>query len=189
MADDIFEDRRKSLEEQFFAKQNEDLKQKLRETFEKQQSRESLQAATGITDDRVLDTLLALNINHQSLAAFALFPLVEVAWADGTLDAKERDALLAAAAADGLAPGTPGHDVLQEWLQHPPLADGRAAWRAYVGELVRKLDPAERVRVRDELLRRARGVAEASGGLLGFGNKISSKEDEVLQALAAAFPD
>lgn len=189
MTDDIFEDRRKSLEEQFFAQQNEKLKQKLKATFEKEQTRESLKAATGISDEAVLDMLIALNVNHQTLAAFALFPLVEVAWADGTLDEKERAALLAAAAADGMVPGTPGHDLLEGWLQHAPGEPGRAAWRAYAGELARKLNPAERVRVREELLRRARGVAEASGGILGFGNRISAREEQVLDALKEAFPD
>lgn len=189
MTDDIFEDRRKSLEEQFFAQQNEKLKQKLKATFEKEQTREGLRAATGITDEAVLDMLIALNVSHQTLAAFALFPLVEVAWADGTLDDKERTALLAAAATDGLVPGTPGHELLEGWLQHPPGEPGRVAWRAYATELARKLSPAERLRVRDELLRRARGVAEASGGLLGFGNRVSAREQQVLDTLAEAFSD
>jgi tellurite resistance protein len=186
MSDELFEDRRKSLEEQFFAKENERLRQKLKTTFEKKATRESLQAASGITDERVLDVLLAMNVSHQTLAAFALFPLVEVAWADGSLDAKERAALLTAAEKDGLLPDTPGRVVLEEWLQHAPAEPGRAAWRAYVKELRAKLNASELEKVRNELLRRARSVAEASGGILGIG-KISASEEKVLADIEATF--
>ena len=188
MSDELFEDRRKSLEEQFFAKENEKLRLKLKAAFEKKQSRETLAAVSGITDEQVLDALIALNINHQSLAAFALFPLVEVAWADGTLDDSERTALLAWAEKDGLVAGAPGRMVLEEWLAHPPREAGRAAWKAYATALHGKLNPSERRRVREEMLRRARAVAEASGGVLGLG-KVSAAEEAVLKELAAALPD
>jgi len=189
MSSDIFEARRQSLEAEFFAERNEKLRQKLKALFEQQTSRESLKAASGITDERVIDTLISLNVTLQTLAAFSLFPLVEVAWADGSLDDRERAALLAAAAKDGLVPGTPGRTVLEEWLQHPPRAEGRQAWRAYAAELSRQLNAAERHKVRDELVRRTRAVAEASGGILGLGNRTSAKEEAVLTALAEAFPD
>ena len=38
----------------------------------------------------MLDTLMALNVDKGTFAAFALYPLVEVAWADGKVDDKER---------------------------------------------------------------------------------------------------
>ncbi|MGH7788740.1 MAG: hypothetical protein ACRERC_17855 [Candidatus Binatia bacterium] len=189
MPTDMFDARRKSLEEEFFNKQSATLTQKLKAVFEKKATRESLKEAAGITDEAVLDALMALNVTHQSMTAFGLFPLVEVAWADGKLDDRERAALLTAARDKGIAPGTPAQQVLDEWLRHPPGPDGRAAWYAYAAELGRKLTPAERHTVRDELVRRGRAVATASGGLLGLGNRVSDKEEAVLAAIAAAFPD
>lgn len=186
---DIFDARRKSLEEEFFIRKDEALKQKLKAFFEKKATRESLQQATGITDEAVLDALIALNVTHETITAFGLYPLVEVAWADGKLDDREREALLAAARNEGIAPGSPAQQVLDEWLRHPPGPDGRAAWYAYAAELSRKLSVAERRTVRNELVRRARAVAEASGGILGLGRRVSEKEEAVLAALAAAFPD
>lgn len=184
---DAFEERRKGLEEEFFAKQNEKLKQKLKSVFERQATRESLKAASGITNEAVLDMLLALNVTHESMAAFALFPLVAVAWADGQLDDRERDALTKATREQGIGTGTPAATVLDEWLRHPPGPDGQKAWYAYATELNKTLDAAQRRTVRDELCRRARAVAEASGGFLGFGNKVSAKEEAVLQKLSDAF--
>ena len=107
MPTDIFDARRKSLEEEFFNKQSETLKQKLKAVFEKQATRESLKQSTGITNEAVLDALMALNVTHETMTAFGLFPLVEVAWADGTLDDREREALLTAAREEGIAPGSP----------------------------------------------------------------------------------
>jgi hypothetical protein len=49
------------------------------------------------------------------------------------------------------------------------------------------LDPAPKNALRDEILGRARTVAEAAGGFLGLGNKISSEEEVVLQQLAKPF--
>src|SRR5262249_25535396 len=71
------------------------------------------------------------------------------------------------------------------------MADGptdarRKVWHAYARDLASRLDAEERRRVRDELLRRARKVAEASGGVLGIA-KVSAKEEKVLDALAEAF--
>jgi len=189
MPTDIFDARRKSLEEEFFNKQSETLKQKLKAVFEKQATRESLKQSTGITNEAVLDALMALNVTHETMTAFGLFPLVEVAWADGTLDDREREALLTAAREEGIAPGSPSQQVLDEWLRHAPGPDGRAAWYAYAAELGRKLSPAERRTVRDELVRRGRAVATASGGLLGLVRRVSDKEEAVLAAIAAAFPD
>ena len=74
---------------------------KLRETLEQKQTREELEQLTGIQDAGVLDTLIAMNLDKNTFAAFGLYPLVEIAWADGKVDEKERAAFLAAAAEHG----------------------------------------------------------------------------------------
>jgi uncharacterized membrane protein YebE (DUF533 family) len=64
--------------------------------------KEALAAASGITDDAVLDRLAAFNLGADTLAALSVAPLVVVAWADGGIDDKERSAVLAGAAEAGL---------------------------------------------------------------------------------------
>ncbi len=189
MSNDTLDNRRKAFEEEFFQKQNRKLVEKLRATLEQKQTREELAQLTGIKDAAVLDTLLAMNIAKDTFAAFALYPLVEVAWADGAVDEKERKAFLAAAAEHGIAPGSPAHAALEEFLKSTPQADTRKAWYAWAAELNRTLDAAERSKVRDGLVKRARAVAGASGGILGLGNKISPDEQRVLDAIEKAFSD
>jgi uncharacterized tellurite resistance protein B-like protein len=189
MSSDAFKQRQKAFEEEFFQKQERKLVDKLRETLAKKQSREELEQVTGIKDAKVLDTLLAMNIAKDTFAAFALYPLVEIAWADGSVDEKERQAFLQAAAEHGITPGMPAHTALEGFVKTRPSEETRKAWYAWATELNRTLDAAERRKVRDGLAKRARAVAEASGGFLGLGNKISANEQRVLDAIEKAFPD
>ena len=113
MSGEGFEKRRKAFEEDFFQKQSQKLVDKLRETLHQKQTREELEQISGIHDAGVLDTLMAMHVAKDTFAAFALYPLVEVAWADGQVDEKERKAFLMAVAEHGLAPGSPAHAALE----------------------------------------------------------------------------
>ena len=75
----ILRDREKALEEQFFAKHNEELKRKLREHREKAERREQLQAVAGVSDEATLDRLVESGITAETWAAVALVPLVVAA--------------------------------------------------------------------------------------------------------------
>jgi len=189
MPTDLFEERRKSLESQFFAKREQQLIEKMRGALEKEHPRETLKQMTGIQDDAIIDSLVRLHVNHETLAAFALYPLVEVAWADGKVDQREREAFFRAAAEIGLAEGTPGHFALKEFLKDTPREEARKAWFAWSSEVNKQLEPAERKKVREALLQRARAVAEATGGFLGLGTRITAGEQKVLDRIAEAFAD
>jgi hypothetical protein len=186
MSDDALHRRERALEEEFFQRKNQQLLDKLRATFDQEVTREKLQAATGITDPKVLERLIALQVRGETMAAFALYPLVEVAWADGKLDRAERDAILAAAAGEGIHAGSPAYQTLEAAMADGPTDARRKVWFAYARDLASRLDATERQQVRDELLRRARKVAEASGGILGIA-RISKKEKRVLDSIAEAF--
>jgi uncharacterized tellurite resistance protein B-like protein len=189
MSGDAFDKRRQALEEEFFKKHNQKLVDKLRAELDKKLTRQELEQLTGISDAGVIDTLLRMNLDKTTFAAFGLYPLVEVAWADGKVDEKERAAFIQAAAEHGITPGSIAHTALQEFLARTPHADARKAWYAWAEVLNRKLDAVERRKVREGLHTRARAIAEASGGFLGMGNKISTNEQRVLDAIEKAFSD
>src|SRR3982074_829539 len=96
MADNpqILGDRGKSLEDEFFRKENERAIERLRELKQRTTSRETPAKAIGITNKKTIDGLIGLGIRPEIVSALAIVPLVEVAWADGSLDAKERQAVL-----------------------------------------------------------------------------------------------
>jgi hypothetical protein len=187
MSEDILGDRRNALEEEFFAKHNRQLAEQLRETTAAKAKQEALAAASGITDAAVLEQLAAVDLSSETLAALSLVPLVEVGWADGRLDAKERSALLAAAAQAGVSKDSAGYQLLEEWFREQPSPKLFAAWKAYVAALSRTLDVQAKQALKQDLLGRARAVAEAAGGFLGLGKRISSAEQAVLTELEQAF--
>ncbi len=79
-------ERGRVLEEEFFHKENQRLLKQLRQMKKMEESKEALAETSGISDDAILQSLLELHIDAQTLAALALVPLIVVAWADGYLD-------------------------------------------------------------------------------------------------------
>lgn len=184
MSGNILDDRRRALEEAFFAKYNEELRRRLA-TGGLAPGKAAIAAATGITDDAVLDRLIGLDLGADTLAALSLAPLVAVAWADGTIEPEERAAILAAAAEAGLDQQAPSHALLEQWLHRQPPASLLAAWTSYTAAISATLSEEARRAFRSDMLGRARAVAVAAGGILGFG-RISAAEDAVLKQLEAA---
>ena len=187
MSHEALDDRRRALEEAFFAKQDAVLRQRLAEPAEVRARKEAYTAASGITDAVVLDALVKLDISPETLAAIALVPLVAVAWADGSIDAKERAAVLRAAGEAGLKPGASGYSMLEKWLETAPPAALVDSWKGYVGAITAGMDHASRRALQGPIMDRARTVALAAGGFLGIGMRISDVEEKVLGDLAGAF--
>lgn len=189
MTDEFLGDRRAALEEAFFAKQNALLRQKLKDSWEARAKKEALAAASGIADDTVLERLAALGIGPDTTAALSLVPLVAVAWADGSIDEKERRAILSGAEAAGLGKQDVGYQLLERWLAERPSPELLASWKDYTAALSATLSHEARGALKQALLARARAVAEAAGGFLGIGRKVSAAEEAVLNELASAFSE
>jgi len=187
MSDRILSDRRAGLEEAFFARQNEELRQKLLDADAQQFHKESLKAATGIVDEVVIARLMQLDISTQTLAALTLVPMVMVAWADGAISAEERRAVLAGAAKEGMQPGAPGLALLEAWLHDRPDAALFDAWKDYVQSLTQNLEAPERRTLEASVLAQAHAVASATGSFLGLTSPISTSESAMLRQLAQAF--
>lgn len=176
----------RALEESFFLEQDRVLIERLRAMKKMAETKEALSAASGITSDAVLGKLVQLDVKPEIVAALAAVPLVEVAWADGKVDAAERAAVLAHADARGIRAGSIERDLLEAWLTHRPEPKLLDAWRTYVQGLCEALSAEERAQLKEQLLAATRATAQASGGFLGMG-KISAAEQRVLDALAASF--
>ena len=150
-------------------------------------TRQGLAEVSGIDDAAVLAKLAELDIEAGTWAAISLIPLVEVAWADGKIDEKERDAVLSAAEANGILRGSAAFELLESWLSRRPDARLLEAWGEYIVGLCAKLGDGEKAAVKEKVVGRARAVAEAAGGFLGLGSKVSKEENAVLESLARAF--
>ena len=181
---DILRERGQSLEDEFFRREDKRLLARLEELRKTEANRAALSQASGITRPELLDRLLHLGVQAQTLAAVSIVPLVEVAWADGALDATERRAVLEHAAHAGIVSGSPAYGLLEAWLEHRPTPQLLEAWKQLVFAIREEIGPEEAARLKAEIIDRARLVARASGGVLGIG-KVSSAEAAMLERLSA----
>jgi tellurite resistance protein len=179
----------RDLDDSFFRKPRAELLERLRGAERtRTQQMETLAEVSGIDDVGVLEKLVLLGIRSETLAALTLYPLVAVAWADGKVDRREREAVLRGAAECGVEPGSVSHDLLAGWLEERPDSVLLSAWQGLVGELARQVDAEWRVVFARELLGRAQAVAEASGGFLAL-EKTSADEQSVMDRLRSAFEE
>jgi hypothetical protein len=186
MSHDFLDDRRHALEEAFFARHNKELVEKMRHQAEAAEERSRLAAATGISDESVLNRFQELGLHPSTLSALSLVPLVLVAWADGKLEPKEQKVILAAAEANGIEAGSEAHQSLLQWLHELPPAGLYEAWRDYVQALCRDLGEDGTQHLRTDILGRALKVAKAAGGWWDLG-AVSHEEEGVLARLEKAF--
>jgi hypothetical protein len=179
--------RGKSQEEEFFARQDAKLKEKLKVQLERERARKELTAAYPNLSAELAERFLDHGMDVEAVAALGLVPLVMVAWADADVSEKERAAILSAAGQRGLGPGTKSHALLSEWLGRRPSQSVIENWRHFVQHASVDLSPAQREEIRSGVLRLAEDVARAAGGFLGLGSKISQEEQTVLDEIARAF--
>lgn len=185
---EILRERGRSLEEEFFRREDAQLVEKLRQAAQRESAREALARASGVKNPEVLDRLIDLDIRPATVTALSLVPLVEVAWADGSLDANERRAVLERVGTAGFAPGSIERAVLETWLTRKPDPKLLTAWAHLVQGLCEQLDRAEVAALKAGLLDQARAVAGASGGSRGLRSKVSAAEADVIRRLESAFP-
>ncbi len=186
MSKGFLEDRKSALEDAFFASQDRALKDKLRAQSQAAHHREALAKACPIDDPTVLDHLVTLGIHADTVAALALLPLVAVAWADGKLEARERDAIIKAVKGRGIEEGSEVHNLLNQWLAARPGADALDAWKEYMGAVTATMDAPTIRSMREQTVGEARAVANAAGGFLGIAS-ISPEEQAVLDELELVF--
>lgn len=185
---EILRERGRSLEEEFFRREDVRLVEKLRQVAQRESAREALAHASGIKNPEVLDRLIDLDVRPETVTALSLVPLVEVAWADGSLDASERGVVLERMGNAGFAPGSIQRALLEEWLTRKPDPKLLTAWAHLVQGLCGQMGREEVAALKEGLLDRARAVAGASGGFLGLGSKVSAAEADVIRRLEQVFP-
>ncbi|MBI5948361.1 MAG: hypothetical protein HY875_09495 [Chloroflexi bacterium] len=187
MPEDLLGERKRTLEEEFFRNANAAVLEQLRATRKREEARLALQDASGISDSAIIDRLIDAGIDATAISALEVVPMVAAGWADGKLEPEERRAILEGAAAMGLGEGSQGRAMLEGWLTQPPPPSMLAAWGDYVQGLSQTLPPDLRVALGNETLQRARATAEARGGFMGLGSKVSPEEQAVLERIKRAF--
>jgi hypothetical protein len=173
-------------EDAYFLRREQELLQEARLQAAREAGIRALMGATGIADAPLVGELADAGFDPDTCRLLWFVPLLEVAWSDGSVLAPEREQIFAIAAQQGIRPGGLAYDRLTEWLDlRPSDAFFQLCLRA-VQAMLRDRPQAEAQALRRDLVAYGVRVAEASGGFLGFGSKISSAEEQMLLRLSAA---
>ena len=177
-------DREQALENEYFRRRDRELIERLREQGRQERERQALEGELGIHDEAFLSRLQAAGFGPSNLALLHLVPLVEVGWADGELEPRERELILALAESRGITPGSEAHDQLDGWLAMHP---GQEFFETTFSAIRMSLDAQDaptRKHTTDDLVAWCTRIAEATGGILGM-MPISHDERECLRHIAA----
>lgn len=136
--------------------------------------------------EELLRELCDAGVQPDALVALMLAPLVAVVWADGEMADEEREAALLAVTRAGLCAGSPAYRLFESWLRNAETDTLLTAWRQYVRALQRMVSAETAQALKNDLMGRAMLVAQAKGGVLGFGS-ISQAERHVLEEMAKTF--
>lgn len=181
---DIWEDRRRSYEAEYFQRRERELIQKMRERAAREAQRKELAEQTGVADEDILRRLEELGYTRDTVTLLHLVPLLHVAWIDGSVSPAERERILEVARLRGVEPGSPAYQQLQGWLDQRPAEGFFEDALRLIGDLLQALPDEERERSRTDLVEYSAAIARASGGILGLGRKVSRAEREVLNRIA-----
>ena len=185
MNDFLFE-RGRLLENQFYREKDQHLLDRLRAEMEAEDARKALSLASGIKDEKVVSELVENKVSAESLTSVSLIPLVAVAWADRRLEPAERRAVLGAATAAGIEPGSVAYALVESWLEDQPSSELFESWKHYVHALKQTIDAASMMHLKESVMKRANDVADSAGGVLGIG-RVSGEEKNIIQEMEAVF--
>lgn len=180
---DSLQERGRSLEEEYFRKKNRELIEKMQARERDEQALRDMASQVGVTDPEVVRELQKLGFTPETVTLLPLVPLVQVAWADGSIAESEREAIVELARRRGVGENSAADYQLKAWLADrpsPEVFDGAMRLIAAI------LDTpgAQANMTGDQLVAYCESIASASGGLFGL-RRISPEERAALSSIAA----
>ncbi len=149
----------------------------------RQEERDGIAKVLHSSDD-VADAALELGFDRETARILHLVPVIQVAWADDTIQPDEREKVLSLARDRGISETSPAYEFLELLLDKKPSELFFERTNQVIAHLLER--DASGLETAD-LLEQARDVAQAAGGFFGFGDKISDEEKELIEELTELF--
>jgi hypothetical protein len=179
---DGWSNRRRAYEDEYFRKRDQELVEQARLRAEDEAALQRLAEAADVHDTAMLRDLQQLGYRPDTVTLLQVVPLLEVAWADGTVSDPEREIIVAAARARGVEPGSRADRQVAEWLESPPSTTLLGGTLHLLGALWHGHPAEDRAAAIQDLRASCAAVACASGGVFGF-SQISNTEQRVIDGI------
>jgi hypothetical protein len=181
---DALQNRVRSLENAFFTEQDQKLLAGLKEKLDRDTTLAQFRSATGIENASVLEALYGLGVTPAALAALRAYPLIAVAWADGSTTADEV-ATVRSISEKHFSRDSAAGELVERWLATPPAPGMLDLWESCLSAMFHEMPAADASALKAKLVEEINEVATASGGLLGWG-AVSQSEKNTMQRIKAA---
>lgn len=189
MENEIFKDRERANEAAYFRQQDARLLETLRQRAPLDEIAKALGEKLQVDNPELLERVRQLGLKPETAPALLLAPLVQVAWAEGSVTSKEADTVLRLIQQRGIEADTPPFGQIIKWLESRPsdeLFDTAVEVIKYGFSVLPDAEKEDRIK---KIVEACNEVAEASGGglvkVLGLGSGVSGVEAETLDTLTA----
>lgn len=190
---DMLAQRKRALEEEYFRQKEQELIEKIRLRTAKQAERQELAEAVGVADEEILATLQEMGYTRETVKLLHLVPLVQIAWASGSVTPREREMVVRLSEWRGVEKDSPAWKQLNNWLDQRPSEEFFLTTLRIIRYLFDFQTANEGVADRTDLISFCIRIAMASGGFLGMTNKISEGEqtalDQIVEELTSKNPE
>lgn len=180
---DAFAERGRSLEEEYFHRKEREVIDKMRVRAAAEEQRRRLGEKAGVADEELLNDLQALGYTPETVMMLYLVPVIQTAWAEGGISAKERDLIVRAARSRGITEGTPCDQQLNLWLSTRPSDEMFEKSLRAIRTILQAQPESARETSEKDLLSLATAIAAASGGIVGF-RAVSAEEQQILKHIS-----
>ncbi|MFL6724746.1 MAG: hypothetical protein ACJ8FC_06255 [Sphingomicrobium sp.] len=189
MTNELFKDRERAAEANYFRQQDERLLDSLRKRAPLDEIAKAIGEKLQVDNNELLERVRKLGLKPESAPALFLAPLVQVAWAEGKISRDEQDAVLRLALDRGVEMNSPPYQQILEWLAVRPsddVFDTAVEILKYGFAVLPEDEREDRIK---RIVEACHEVAAASGGglakLLGLGSSVSGVEASMLDSITA----
>lgn len=179
---DYLSDRDRSIEDEYFRKQDQELIEKMRQAAALERRTSEYIARVGVSDPALLKDLQELGFTPDTVVLLPIVPIVEMAWAEGGITPAERTMLISLVRQRGILEGSPADLLLASWMETRPSPDTFARATRLIRAVIDTGVAPIGSMTADEIIQHSESIAAASGGIFGFG-KISSEERATLSKI------
>ena len=147
----------------------------------------SILTALNLSDRQLAEKMLLLGFDAETASVLYLLPLIQVAWANGSVSRGERAQILRILRLREIAEGSRAWQMCESLLESRPTDAFLHNSRRLLQGMLKNKGRAVEVQVERELIELCLDVAEVSGGIFGFGRRVSRAEEDAIRAIAAMF--
>jgi|SRR5215207_1918568 len=188
MEKDSFRERERAIEETYFRQQDAKLIERLRREAKLEDIATALAEKLQVDNPDLLRRVRELGVTVDTAPAFFSAPLIQVAWAEGSVTKQEQDTVLRLACARGIEENSPAYTQILEWLRVRPADAIFDTAVEVINSGFSVLPPEEKEERIKRIVQACHEVAMASGSglakLLGLGG-VSSDEASILDTITS----